>query len=516
MSKNCGLWILLLCPGGLLGIETSFASEPVNVLHQARWTYSTDGGKTYSSDVPVLPSSRACRIKARTTFQVKDPAGYAGLELSRGHSRNMKSDFSLNGRRIQGPIKGMFYRTIPAIGPSLLKRGKNVLTVEIHISKAARNRMKPKTVLSFKPSLLALKAEHLKIQTGPVLGAAGSDWFTVTVRTNLPARTTLTVKSPAGRIQKQSRSRAGLIHRFLMRGLGPGKTYTYRIEARLGSSTATTPLCSVRTLDPDKPLRFVAMADSRTHPKDWSRVAEAVVKVKPDLIVFAGDMVTNGRDDWQWDHQFVHPAKSLLGEVPFYAVIGNHENNAPVFFELFQTPGGDRRGRNWSQKIGHVLLIGIDGGGNWSPKGKNFHWLRQILSETKANYIFLFTHYPAWTSGPHGRLNKESQPREKAVRQSQQFILPLLARYKATAMIAGHDHCYERSEPPGGVSMIVSGGAGAPLYGKVKRSEKQNPHSRVFINKHHYCLFSVTADRCEMIATTPEGEILDRRIWKPR
>ena len=37
-----------------------------------------------------------------------------------------------------------------------------------------------------------------------------------------------------------------------------------------------------------------------------------------------------------------------------------------------------------------------------------------------------------------------------------------MKKYHATAFISGHDHDYERSEPPGGVTVIVSGGARAP------------------------------------------------------
>ena len=35
-----------------------------------------------------------------------------------------------------------------------------------------------------------------------------------------------------------------------------------------------------------------------------------------------------------------------------------------------------------------------------------------------------------------------------------------MKKYVHTAFIAGHDHDYERSEPPDGVTVIVSGGAG--------------------------------------------------------
>jgi hypothetical protein len=95
-------------------------------------------------------------------------------------------------------------------------------------------------------------------------------------------------------------------------------------------------------------------------------------------------------------------------------------------------------------------------------------------------------------------------------------ILPLLAKYRATAMIAGHDHNYQRSEPPEGVTVIVTGGAGAPLYEKSQEAEKQNPYSQAFAAVLHYCLFVIEGDACTMQALTPEGETLDTRIWRAR
>jgi len=94
--------------------------------------------------------------------------------------------------------------------------------------------------------------------------------------------------------------------------------------------------------------------------------------------------------------------------------------------------------------------------------------------------------------------------------------MPLLKKYNATAMFAGHDHCYERSEPEEGVTMIISGGAGAPTYGKSKDAEKQNPYSKVFARQRHYCLLTVDGDVCTMKVFRPNGTMIDTRSWTAR
>jgi 3',5'-cyclic AMP phosphodiesterase CpdA len=370
--------------------------------------------------------------------------------------------------------------------------------------------------------LAALKAEHLKIQTGPILGAFGKDYFTVVVRTNMPATGNLSAEPVAMREiipPVVGTTPVGLIHRFHLQKLkGSCNTYTYNLRLKRRDVEITYRGQVVLPVSVnDGQLRFVAMGDSRTFPKDWAKVAGAVLKAKPDLVVFSGDMVSYGRNDWEWDEHFVSNAQKLLATIPFYAVIGNHEKNAPVYNELFYTPGKDGRGRNWSQEINGVLLIGLDGEQNFSAGSRNAKWLEKTLAESKAKFIFAFNHYPAFSSSMHGKLDeKTGRPREKTVRQAQDVFMPLLTKYKATAFICGHDHIYERSELPGGLTHIISGGAGAPLRKKAENAKKQNPHSTIFHSLLHYCIIEINGDTCTMKAVTPNGKVIDKRTWKAR
>ena len=86
------------------------------------------------------------------------------------------------------------------------------------------------------------------------------------------------------------------------------QSYTLTAHIAGGGEKRIGPF-SVSTLPAvGKPLRFVAMGDCRTHPKDWALVANAVLKANPALVVFSGDMVTDGREDRQWDEEFFGPS----------------------------------------------------------------------------------------------------------------------------------------------------------------------------------------------------------------
>ena len=267
------------------------------------------------------------------------------------------------------------------------------------------------------------------------------------------------------------------------------------------------------------------MEDSTVGPKEATqrrlagsreRALAAARTADPDLVVFIGDMVSDGLNDWEWDEQFIGPSGDLFREVPMYPVIGNHENSAPVYFELFHSPTPDGRGLNWSQTIGDVLLIGIVGYRSFAPETPNYKWLEAILAESDAKFIFFFNHYPAWSSKRNAHVNEQGNPYDKITHQAQTVILPLLAKYGATAYMAGHDHFYERSEPPSGVSVVIVGGAGAPMYGRGEGYEANNPHSVAFAVKLHYCLLEIDGDTCTMQVVTPEGEVIDTRTWQAR
>ncbi len=505
--------------------QSTAASGSVNLLENATCEYSTDGGETFTQQALTISPRDTVRVMIRVTFDFAPPPTssvtgylpYAVLELNHGITASyLTMSFALNGQGIDVPLEGMFYRTIPAVDPQLLKTGQNVLTGEVTV----RNRSRQND-FTFEPEMLLLPREssELKFQTGPILGAYDNDFFTLTCRTNMPAPVSayrLEDAAPAGGRQTMelvATSETGLIHRLrISRNRNdPEETRTYAVITERNGYMVGVQIRPAFARE--ERLTFAAIGDSRTNAEDWRNVASVVANSGAQFVLFAGDMVASGRRDWQWDEHFWDPGRVLLQRIPIYAVIGNHESNAPLFDEIFYTPSADGRARNWSQEKNGVSLIGIDGRRDWSAGSDNTRWLEETLAGSKAKFVFLVSHYPPWSSSDHGSLDEEGRPEERPVRQAREVIIPLLQKYKVTAMIAGHDHVYERSEPPGGVTVIITGGAGAPRYSKAEDAERQNPYSKVFAPVLHYCLFEVAGDTCTMKVLTPEGDVIDTRTW---
>jgi hypothetical protein len=467
-------------------------SRQSNLLGEAKPQFCLAAEKTpvWKDEYP----EKGGPVRARWVFSIAAAKAWSSLTLQ--SSQSVESCV-VNGTRIIPPVRGMRYATLPGISPHLLRAGSNTLEMEFSIAKQSKKKPALPAV-----ALIPLTIADLDFQTEPVLGDAGSDYFTVGCRTNMPAKVTLGV---AG---KHWESPEGLIHSFRATELQAGTVQYYTLTARVSGSGAKKQIgpFHVSTFPiPGRPLRFVAMGDSRTYPKDWARVANAVVQKNPAFVVFGGDMVADGREDRLWDAEFFGAAKRYFASIPTFYVIGNHEEGSPLLGRLVPVEGRDY----WKATAGGALFIGIDGAQDWSAASKNVKWLDTTLKASRESFIFVCSHYPPWSSGAHGAM------RERTSIEGRDNILPLMKKYHATAFIAGHDHDYERSEPPGGVTVIVSGGAGAPLYPKVP-NPWQNPHSKVFEWKHHFCLFTIDGNQCMMQALTPEGKVLDSRIWPAR
>ncbi len=480
--------ILALCAG-----TPTLAADSVskNLLAEAKpqFCLAVDGQPAWKDKLPKEGSP----IRARWVFSIAESSSWSSLTLRA--SQSIES-CTLNGTRVIPPLKGMRYANLPGISPHLLRAGLNTLEIEFAISKRSKNKPTVPDV-----ALIPLTPAELDFQTEPVLGDAGLDYFSVGCRTNMPAEVTLQV---AG---KRWESPAGLIHAFRATELPTGTVQSYTLTAHLaGSGAKQIGPFRVSTLPlRGQPFRFVAMGDSRTYPKEWSRVAQAVVQKNPSLVLFSGDMVTDGREDRFWDEEFFSVAKPFFASIPTFYVVGNHEEGSPLMGSLVPVAGRNR----WKATAGGVLFIGIDGALDWSASSENLKWIETALKASRESYIFVCSHYPPWSSGAHGATHARTSM------EARNNILPLMKKYRATAFIGGHDHDYERSEPPDGVTVIVSGGAGAPLYPKMP-NPWQNPHSKVFEWKYHFCLFTIDGNQCTMQALTPEGKLLDSKSWPAR
>jgi hypothetical protein len=89
-------------------------------------------------------------------------------------------------------------------------------------------------------------------------------------------------------------------------------------------------------------------------------------------------------------------------------------------------------------------------------------------------------------------------------------LVPLMLRYHALGVFAGHDHFYERGRE-GCIEYVVVGSGGAPLYDP----DPQAPGVAVGRKQTAYLSVSVTPEDVLAVAKGTEGEVLDTFHMKP-
>ena len=223
-------------------------------------------------------------------------------------------------------------------------------------------------------------------------------------------------------------------------------------------------------------ISFAVVGDVQVKgPSDrWIKTAKWIAEKKPEFWFPVGDLVDEGLNPKQWE-AFAEGEKIISAVSKVMPVLGNHEHYlksadgknaeaAPkIYFEHFDIPdnGADiLKKRCYYVKSNDCLFVVldtncIDAGGD--PKKlvaeAETPWLRKVLSENKLKWIFIFTHAPFYSSGPHG---SESGWLKK------EWCL-LFDEFGVDAVFSGHTHAFEVTKPLKN-GAIVEGGKGTVYY----------------------------------------------------
>ena len=212
-----------------------------------------------------------------------------------------------------------------------------------------------------------------------------------------------------------------------------------------------------------------------------SNAVEAIIKLEPDLVISAGDMVAGQKQplldqehlDRMWA-SFNRVVTDPLAEagIDFIVTPGNHDGSGFREFELeqkkFQAQWNDRRpglslleGSNWPRRyalwLDKVLIITIDGTRPGRLQDADKELLRNILEREggKAQSIIVVSHLPMWPF---------AQGREKEI-INDPALADLLSKYGVDFFVSGHHHVYY---PGVDDSSVVHLGVG-PLGGNARR-----------------------------------------------
>lgn len=351
------------------------------------------------------------------------------------------------------------------------------------------------------------------ILLGAVLTFGSSDGRTLqlTVSTTRPS----TVSLDWGQLSASSTTTRT---RHLFRGLPVPEDSA--LEYRLGVSGEAPRRVTVPPIGRGGRLRVVVYGDSRDGSAPHRALAQAIARAGADVVVHTGDVVHSADDRAGW---VSHLAASLpfSARTPLIFALGNHElydlgagvEGDPLTLAMSELPPPDdpiarETGAPiaaFHVRVGPALFIALDSNRALGVGSPQHTFLGRVLDDAAASrerptFVFVAYHQGPLSSGPNG-----PHPDGAA-------IIALLERHRVTASLAGHDHLYERIVRRG-VTYLVSGGGGAPLYPRARFTSG----SRAFATTYNWALLELDRARetAELTAYSLEGALLDRAIIHP-
>jgi hypothetical protein len=290
-------------------------------------------------------------------------------------------------------------------------------------------------------------------------------------------------------------------------GLAPDRRYRYVVRgtggARLHEAIFGTP-----PLPGGRAITFAVIGDTGELPLEYlgapsakAAVARAVLdsEPRPELVLHMGDVVY---PDGSWAFYkafFFGPMQPLMGEIPVFASLGNHDVRAEMgraWLEVFSTRANnaDRTERYYSFDWGDVHFVALDSASSPIDEGSpQRRFLEEDLAASDAAWKVVYFHHPPFSDAAHK--DDERLKRE---------LVPLLERAKVDLVLSGHDHCYERLRPVNGVTYVVSGGGGARPY-EIEPTERLVSGRSV----HHFVRGRADARRLTLEAIDTDGRVFD-------
>ena len=213
-------------------------------------------------------------------------------------------------------------------------------------------------------------------------------------------------------------------------------------------------------------VRFAVIGDYGLDGPDEARVADLVTSWKPDFVITTGDnnyyqgaASTIDQNIGKYYCQFIGNYRGMREagslENRFWPSPGNHDWYTPAlqpYLDYFTLPGNERY---YDVARGLVHLYAIDSDIN-EPDGvtvnsRQAEWLKGALASSTACFDVVYFHHPPFSSGPHGSTFDMQWPFEE---------------WGADAVMAGHDHLYERFAV-GQIPYVTVGLGGASIYAPV-------------------------------------------------
>lgn len=219
-----------------------------------------------------------------------------------------------------------------------------------------------------------------------------------------------------------------------------------------------------------QPLRIAVIGDFGSAGQPLADVASLIKSWAPDFILTTGDnnypsgeASTIDENIGQYFHEYIFPYTGQYGagadQYRFFPSLGNHDldtNKGQAYFDYFTLPGNERY-YDFVWGPVHVFVVNSDSRepDGVSSKSIQAQWLQDGLARSTAAWKLVVFHAPPYSSGYQGPVDWMRWPFQE---------------WGATAVLAGHDHIYERIIL-NGFPYFTNGLGGGAIYDIVSQAE---------------------------------------------
>ncbi|MBM3266521.1 MAG: metallophosphoesterase [Candidatus Sericytochromatia bacterium] len=246
---------------------------------------------------------------------------------------------------------------------------------------------------------------------------------------------------------------------------------------------------------------FAVAGDSRGGLHVLEAVMGGIERSGAAFTVFTGDLVPESTTAY-WDAALESLDRSVRN-VPVFPVVGNHETykeGIGRFLQAFGNPSPHAEGPiDYAFDYGGARFVMMDNSRS-NPEGftdAQMTWLDKQLAGAPA-LVFVAAHKPPYTARW-----------EHAFGNNAKRFMATLEKYKVTGALFGHIHFYDRADH-GGVTYLIAGGAGAPLYHWDGDPDAGNPKffaSPKGVKAHNYAIVTVKGKTASFKVFTDQAKL---------
>jgi calcineurin-like phosphoesterase family protein len=258
--------------------------------------------------------------------------------------------------------------------------------------------------------------------------------------------------------------------------------------------------------DPQPPvepgsLKFAVIGDNGTGDRPQYDVGQQLAAARNtfpfELVIMLGDNMYGRQQPQDFVDKFERPYQPLLrAGVPFYATLGNHDNQANRFYEGFHM-GGERY-YSFDRKTVRFYVFDSN---QLDPK--QLAWIEDTLTQPYPGWKIAYFHHPLYSDA--GRHGPDVQLRV--------VLEPLLVRHGVNVVFSGHEHVYERLVPQKGITYFIDGSSGQLRKGDVIPSPTT---AAAFDQDQTFMLVEVTEAQLSFRTISRTGRVVDSGVIQRR